>query len=249
VKICYLAEHGHPRSNNSPRRSPIAKISAYFSGVFGKSPFYNLQLHARLCIEAVEELLLLFPAANGGDWALVEKHYQHIAALENEADERKREIRGDLPRGFFLPVARADLLDLLGRQDEIANGARDVAGLVYGRHMQFPESLQDKLIEFVECTIAACEKAQKVVDELDELIQTGFRGPQARRVVTMIEAIETQEARSDQLKIELRSALFEIEQDLPAIQAIFYYQALDLVGEIADVAERVGHRVQMMLAR
>ena len=227
----------------------MAKVSAYISNVFGRSPFGDLQHHAALCVAAAKELQVLFPATNEGRWDDVEQSYDRLTALENEADLQKRNIRSNLPRGFFLPVARADLLDLLGRQDEIANTARDVAGLVLGRRMQFPTALQPKILELVNDSIETCEQVNEVVDMLDELIESGFKGMGARLVVGMIEQVEASEHKTDGLVVEIRAQLFAMERELPAVHAMFLYKVLDLIADLADVAEKVGHRVQMMLAR
>ena len=227
----------------------MAIFSAYVSKVFGRSPFSDLQAHAGLCIAAAEELLVLFPAAHQADWDKVEQSYDRLTELENQADAHKRKIRSNLPRGFFLPVARADLLDLLGRQDEIANGARDIAGLVLGRKLQFPVSLQPTILQLVERSIDTCRQTGEIIDTLDELIDTTFRGPQARRVIDMIGAVETIEHQTDQLVVQIRADLFALEDSLPPIQVMFLYRSLDRISELADVAERVAHRVQMMLAQ
>ena len=227
----------------------MAKVSAYISNVFGRSPFGDLQHHASLCVAAAKELQVLFPATNAGRWDEVEQSYDRLTNLENEADLQKRKIRSNLPRGFFLPVARADLLDLLGRQDGIANTARDVAGLVLGRRMQFPSPVQPKIIELVNGSVETCEQVSEVVDMLDELIESGFKGLGARRVVGMIEQVEASEHKTDELVVEIRAELFAMETELPAVHVMFLYRVLDLIAELADVAERVGHRVQMMLAR
>jgi len=227
----------------------MAKVGGYFSRVFGPSPFSELQAHAALCIEAVEELPELFQASNQDDWTRVEQSYDNLTRLEHKADEKKRNIRSNLPKGFFLPVARADLLELLGRQDEIANIARDVAGSVLGRKIRFPASLQPQLLELVEGCIHACRKSQEVVDSLDELIDSAFRGPQAKAVVGMIEEVEALEHLTDQMVVRIHAQLFQIEEELPPVQVMFLYKALDLIAELANGAERVAHRVQMMLAK
>jgi predicted phosphate transport protein (TIGR00153 family) len=227
----------------------MAKVSAYFSNVFGHSPFRDLQNHAALCVEAAKELRVLMPAANEARWDDVEQSYNRLSDLENQADLQKRNIRSNLPRGFFLPVARADLLDLLGRQDGIANTARDVAGLVLGRRMQFPTALQPAILELVNGSIDTCEQVKGVVDMLDELIESGFKGMGARRVIGMIEQVEAAERKTDEIVVLIRAGLFAVENELPAVHVMFLYRVLDLIAELADVAERVAHRVQMMLAR
>jgi len=227
----------------------LANVPGYFSTVFGRSPFRDLQNHAGLCILAAEKLLVLFPATFADDWTAVEATYDHLTRIENEADELKRKIRTSLPNGFFLPVARADLLDLLGRQDELANSSRDVAGMVLGRKLKFPNSLESRVLALVTGSVDTCRKSRQIIDRLDELIDTAFKGPQARIVVSMIEEVEALEQLTDQLVVEIRAELFKMEDNLPPIQAMFLYKALDLLAGLADGAEQVAHRVQLMLAR
>ena len=182
-------------------------------------------------------------------WEEVEQLYGTLTALEHKADKQKRKIRSKLPRGFFLPVARADLLDLLSRQDEIANDARDIGGLILGRRMQFPAPIQDAVEDLVAASVATCICARELVGLFDELLDTGFSGIEARKVAEMIEEVEGLEANADLLVVAIRSRLFELEDDLAPVQTVFFYRALDLIADLADGAERVAHRVQMMIAK
>jgi len=227
----------------------MAKASAYLPGIFGRSPFPTLQMHASICAEAAEVLLKLVPAANAADWDEVEVLYNALTEFEHKADNQKRQIRSKLPRGFFLPVARADLLDLLARQDEIANDARDIAGLMLGRRMQFPSPLQPAVVELVEGAVDTCVRVRELVGLFDELLDSGFGGLEARRVAAMIEEVEQLEANTDVLVVDIRAKLFEVETELAPVQAVFFYKVLDMIAELADGAERVAHRVQMMIAK
>ena len=227
----------------------MPNVAGYFSSVFGRSPFRDLQVHASLCLAATEELKTLFPAAFDGTWDQVEACYDRLAQLEHEADDVKRKIRTNLPRGLFLPVERADLLDLLGRQDELANTARDIAGRVLGRRLQFPQELRSEVTHLVEKTVDTCSTAHRIVDRLDELINTAFKGPQARLVVGLIEEVEDLEHQTDELVVSIRSSFQAIEDAYSPVQVIFLYRILDLIAELADDAEKVAHRVQLMLAK
>jgi hypothetical protein len=42
--------------------------------------------------------------------------------------------------------------------------------------------------------------------------------------------------------------LFKIEDSLEPVTVIFLYQVIELTGEIADMAERVGRRLELLLA-
>ena len=224
-------------------------MAIYFEGIFGRSPFHPVQRHMGLCHGAaalVEELLV---QSSAQEWEKVEEVQRRIVELEREADTCKRDIRLHLPRGFFLPVARADLLDLVTRQDKIANKAKDIAGLIVGRKMSFPAEMHVLLMDFARASIAACDLARDVIGQLDELIVTGFRGLEAERVEGMITALDASETRSDDAQAELRGQLHALERDLHPVDVIFLYRVIDRVGELADNAQRVGHRLEMMLAR
>ncbi len=71
-----------------------------------------------------------------------------ITKGEHDADEMKKELRNHLPKGLFMPVDRRDVLDVLLRQDIIANQGKDIAGLIVGRKMQLPAEMNAMHIHF-----------------------------------------------------------------------------------------------------
>ena len=227
----------------------MSTVGGYLSNIFGKSPFQAVQAHMTLCVEAVEMTLELLAQAAGSNWSEVERLQREISVLEARADSVKSEIRSHLPRGFLLPVARADLLDLLTRQDKLANRAEDIAGLIVGRKLQFPGKIETQAMEYADVCADAARLAIDVVRELDELLESGFSGREASHVIGMIEAVENRERESDRLQADLRKALFAIEAELPPVNVMFLYRLLELLADFADIAERVAHRIQMMLAK
>jgi predicted phosphate transport protein (TIGR00153 family) len=225
-------------------------MSNYFSGIFGTSPVEPMQAHMELCHEAMQALVALTEAAEGDDWEAAEERANAISQLEHEADNLKHTIRRGLSKqNLMLPVYREDLLNLVQAQDNIANYAKRTARLLVWRRMQFPEPLADIFKELVNRTLAATKKARKSVRELDELFETSFRGAEAERVESIIDQIDEIETETDQLERTARQTLLELENQLPPVEVMFLYQAIGLVGEIADMAERVGRRLESMLAR
>ena len=53
----------------------------------------------------------------------------------------------------------------------------------------------------------------------------------------------------DDMQISLRRKLRQIEASLNPIDVMFLYKIIEWVGELADIAERVGSRLELMLAR
>jgi len=218
------------------------------ANIFGSSPVNPLEKHVGIAYRCARQLKPFFVAAIKGDWeeALVAR--DKIEKSEHAADDLKKKIRLQLPKSLFMPVPREDLLELLLVQDKIANRTKDVSGLVVGRRLQIPEEISKQFLQFVDRNIDAAKQARKSVRELDELFTAGFRGAEVELVTGLIEELDRIETDTDEKQAALRGALFTIEKTLDPIDAIFMYQVIELTGEIADMAERVGRRLELLLS-
>jgi predicted phosphate transport protein (TIGR00153 family) len=217
--------------------------------LFGSSPITPLQQHMAKAVECANELPALIEAACANDQIKVAMQQERISLLENEADDLKHALRLHLPRSLFLPVDRRDLLEVLTTQDSVANCTKDIAGLVRGRRMHFPAAIGPRLIEFAHRSVDACRQAEKTVDELDELVHTGFRGAEVTLVENMIHELDRIEKDTDLIQVAVRAGLFELETTLPPIDVMFFYEVINAIGNLGDSAQRVGSRLQLMLAR
>jgi len=218
-------------------------------GLFGSSPISPLQQHMSKALECATELPALISAACENDQDIVAAQQERIAALESEADDLKHSLRLHLPRSLFLPVDRRDLLEVLTAQDSVANRTKDIAGLVRGRRMHFPSDMSSRLITFANRSVDACRQAETTVNELEELVQAGFRGSEVTLVEDMIQELDRIESETDTLQVGVRAALFAQEATLPPVNVMFFYKVIDSIGDLADCAQRVGSRLQLMLAR
>lgn len=218
------------------------------ANIFATSPVKPLEKHIELACRCAKLLKPFFAAVFTDDWEKASEIRDEVEALEREADDLKKEIRMSLPKSLFMPVPREDLLELLLVQDKIANRTRDVTGVVLGRKMQFPEAITDAFIDFVERNVDAAKQARKSVRELDELFTAGFRGAEAALVTNLVDELDQIETETDARQAALRASLFEIESTLSPIDAIFMYQVIEKTGEIADMAERVGRRLELLLS-
>lgn len=224
-------------------------ISNPFTSLFAKSPIRPLQEHMSVVSQCTRELAVFLKAAMADDWQQAEAAYDGICELENRADDLKRELRLHMPRGLFMPVSRSDVLELLTVQDHIANRARDIAGLMLGRQMSIPGALQEDMAAFVEAAIGVASQALKAINELDELLETGFMGREVDFVEELIRQLDAKEKVADSIERNIRRKLFSIERDLPPVEVIFLYNIIEKTGSLADRAQRVGGRLQILVAR
>jgi uncharacterized protein len=221
----------------------------YFSKIFGDSPVTPLQNHIDKVVSCVEQLVPYFEAVYANNWDRAAEVQQTVVKLENEADNIKNELRMHLPSSLFMPVDRRDVLEVLDLQDHIANKAKDISGLILGRKMSIPETLHEVYMKFLTRCIDATRQAQIAINELDELVVTGFRGDEAIRVKAMIEELHVIEDDTDNIQIGLRAQLYAIESELPPVDVMFIYEIIKWTGDLADTAQSTGNRLQLMLAK
>jgi predicted phosphate transport protein (TIGR00153 family) len=215
--------------------------------LFGKSPIAPMQRHMRAAVACAREVPALLEAMEQGDAAAIAERRREIDRLEHEADEIKNEIRNHLPKRLFMPVERRDMLEILDSQDSIADTAQDIAGLADQRAMKVPASMREPLRALVQRVVAACEHAGRVIDELDELLETGFRGREVGRVEEMIDELSRIESDTDELAEQIVRKIFAAEQEL-GVGTVFWYQMVGWIGDLADYAERVGNRLRLLIA-
>lgn len=219
------------------------------SSMFAGSPVRPLQEHMDKVQACVSELVPFFKSVIAKDYDEMAKLQKKIHMLETEADTLKHDLRLNLPNSLFMPMPREEILEIVTMQDKIANKAKDIAGVVTGRKMEFPQPITELFIAFVERSVEASAQAQTAINELDELVETGFRGVEVTRVKEMIAKLNKVEHETDKLEMQIRHVLFAIEKEYPPIDVMFIYNIIDWTGELADIAQRVGSRLQLLLAR
>ena len=217
--------------------------------MFGPSPIRPIEQHMHKTYLCAKQLYPFFEAVLQHDWPTAEAIKEKIVAIEKEADLIKRDLRLHLPTGLFLPVARSDILELLSAQDRIANKAEDIAGLIIGRKLVIPEALSTLLLPFLARCLDAAKQACKAINELDELLETGFRGSEVNVVEEMIVTLDEIEQDSDEKLADFRHRIFELEKDLTAVEVVFLYKLVQWIGDLADHAQTVGSRLQILIAR
>jgi predicted phosphate transport protein (TIGR00153 family) len=199
--------------------------------------------------ECCERIVPLFEALRDGNSEQILAIKEEIFSLEQEADDVKNQIRSRLPKFLLMPVDRRDLLDLLNAQDSIADTAQDIAGLLVLRKMTVPDVLKEPLMPYVKRTVDAVRQCALVIGELDELVETGFRGRVGDRVEEMVTELGAIEAETDDLGMAMTELLFKHEDEMKPLSVVFWYELIQTIGDLADYAEDVGDRLRLLIAR
>ena len=202
-----------------------------------------------LSYQCVTVLGSFLDAVNNEDWDQAAVCQQQIKQLENDADNQKRAIRKGLTSNLLMPFSRADAISLLTMQDKLANKAKDVAGIMLGRQMSIPEPISKQFREHYQACSDTAKAAKRAIDELDDLLETGFATREFKLIMGFVEELDALEEGCDEIEIKLRKSLLDIEDQLSPVNVVFLYRVIQLIGEIADIAERIGNRLIVLVSK
>ena len=215
--------------------------------LFGRSPFVPLQLHLDKVADCVEATFSLLERIREGEDPNVEETAREISKLEHKADLVKNDIRNNLPRGLFLAIDRGQLLEILGLQDSIADKAEDIGILMSLRSAKMLDSLVQPFGEYIKENKDAFHKARDVMRELDALIESGFGGVEATRVVEMVDGVAEAEHNCDIMQRKLMKLVLDHEDELSVGHFFVWQRLLHEIAGISNYSEKLANRVRMLL--
>ena len=217
--------------------------------LFGRSPFGPLQAHMDGVAECVAMAGEALAAMQRGDHAEVERLAPEVSKCEHEADLVKNDIRNHLPRSLFLPVDRANLLEILSIQDNLADKAEDIAILLTFKALTVPEALRARFAAFLEKNIAAFEAVRRIVHQLDELLESSFGGAEAEKVKAMVEQVALLEHEADLVQRELVKLLYANEDQMTYGTFDLWMKLISEIADLSNYSEKLAYRVRMTLER
>lgn len=217
--------------------------------LFGHSPFKPLQEHMRVVVHCADMVPGLFEALCADDGQKIREKRDEIFSLENKADGIKNELRSHLPKTIFMPVDRRDLLEILDLQDSIADTAQDIAGALIVRRPKVLDSIRGPLMDLTHRCLDACHQMANIMEQLDELVETGFRGPESEVVLAKIDELNRIETDTDHKAIDLLTELFAHENEIDPVSLMIWHRLIRWVGDLANYSEKVGNRLRLLIAR
>ncbi|HEY4832025.1 MAG TPA: DUF47 family protein, partial [Waddliaceae bacterium] len=163
------------------------------------------------------------------------------------ADLTKNNIRNHLPKSLFLAIDRAQLLEILGLQDSIADKAEDVAVLTTIKPIEILEPFSQDLRLFLTKSIETFNGARKIVKELQELLESSFGGIEAEKVRSMVDDVAFKEHEVDLIQRNLLKSMFAIEEQMSYSTFYLWQKIFQALGSISNLSENLAYRVRMTL--
>lgn len=215
--------------------------------LFGRSPFVPLQTHMSKVADCVAKVRDVFESCKAGDRKAVESLAATISKLEHNADQVKNDIRNHLPKGMFLPVDRGNLLEILSLQDDIADKAENIAVLLTLKELPMVEGFREHFKAFLNKNLESFEVAHLVIQQLDELLESGFGGAEAQKVKTLVDDVALKEHEADVIQRQLLKELYAHEDELTFGSFHLWTRVFREVAQLSNLSEKLANRVRMTL--
>ncbi len=187
-------------------------------------------------LDAVSEGVLVFKAGvddyvSGRSERFAER-YAEVHALENKADDLRRDIEQNLYAHSLIPESRGDVLGLLETMDDVIDTAKNTLALFLVERPVIPPEQADT---WIELAVTATHTAEAVV----LAARAFFRDPTT--VKDHLHKVYFHEKEGDRLALELGKRIFASDLELAAkIHLRSFATQIDMVSDAAeDVADRI----------
>ncbi len=215
--------------------------------IFGSSPFDPFQIHmdkVSACVEKGKETLNKFYKE---DFDSLEEQLTQVSHLEHEADIAKIEIRTSLPNSIFLPISRADLLEILSLQDNLADTVENMAVVISLKPLKIIQDFLPELQKFANKNFEAFDQVRLIIYELSQLARSSFGGMEAQKVKLMIDNIAFIEHEADILQRKILKKIFNHEGNISARDFHIWMRLLQGIGSLSDISDKLAHRILISL--
>ena len=216
--------------------------------LFGESPFLHMVDHVRKIHQCVKLIRPVAEAIVAGETEKLRALQDDMSRTEYEADQLKDEIRQHLPRRFFLPVNRDDILGFVRQLDRMADDAEDFAVVSTFRRLDIPADLKPDFMALVDKVVQVSEMLLDVAEDLAQLQKESFEGPEAERVLAKIQQVCHMEWESDKLSRRCARHYYSAA-GMDAVTIILLEKLCKALTGIADHAENVGKNLRLMIIR
>lgn len=225
------------------QEAPMGK----FFEMFRRSPFEPLREHMTAVMDCVRLVQPMFQAVRDGHGDKLESLSKQVFKSEHEADIIKDDIRQTIPKTFYLPVYRGDLLGFLKLQDDMADIAEDLAVLLTMKHIELPRAITDMAMGYVNTVDRVCEQSHDLTGRFKEVIEHGLPEDQVEKALETVKEVEKAEWESDREQYKLSQALFALEHEISPIDIMLWFKIFGELGALANAAESLADRIRRML--
>jgi len=200
--------------------------------------------HAKSVEKTVEHMLTAVTVASQGKDA--SKHIEATIAAELDADNIKNNLRNHIGTGVRIAIGRDTFLQMLSRQDRIADYAQNVAEQISFRELMVDDQARENLKAMAESVHKTILKYSETVDQLNILAQSGFAPMQMVVLRELIMQVNILENDTDGFENKAAAYVFSEGDDKP-LAAMHMYRILQRLDDVANAAEKAANAFLLIM--
>ncbi|NHI91262.1 MAG: DUF47 family protein [Candidatus Lokiarchaeota archaeon] len=196
--------------------------------------------HAKKVYDTINEFKNVIVSIKNKKFDKVRLGVKRIDDIEHECDDIRRDILIELSKGELSPSIREDLAHLVKRLDDIANHANAASRrLILIDNLEVLLPVSDKLVEMMEITILAVEKARLLVDELLK--------EDSQLIIEMVNEVGVLEHKVDNINYVIKRDLQKIDyKNISPFTATLVHEMVNRMESISDSAEDVADLIRLL---
>ena len=211
---------------------------------FKPTPFEMFHNHAKAVEKTVDCMLLaVTTAAEGGD---ASEHITATIEAELEADNIKNELREEIRIGVRITIGHENFMQMIGRQDRIADYAQNVAEQLSFRPLFENDEARKKLVEMGEMVSTTVAKYEETVEQMKNLSHSGFSRKEKAILFELIKEVNLLEHQADLVEMDAASIVFR-QGDDDALAAMHMYRVLQRLDDVANACEKAANAFLVFL--
>ena len=216
--------------------------------LFGSSPFAQIQLHMKQVGRCIEKMTEALEALQRGEFEKLENLAAEVSHREHAADQIKQDIRNRLVKRFFMPVDRSDVLDIVSMQDGLADTAEDLCVVLTMKKVPILDECRDDFAELIQHNLEAFDVVSQIVLQLDELIESGFGGPEGEKIRSMAQDVAFAEHQADMVQASLLKKLYANDTRFTVGEFHLWMRITRILSRISNTSENLANRILKTLS-
>ena len=217
-----------------------------FESRIGPSVFKSFYEHAEKVFETVENMNASVKSACDGK--NIEEYITATSKSELEADEIKSEIRDVLRGSVRLAVDKLVFLELVSRQDRIADYAENVTEILSFRKLYENKEAQKLVLQLADSVTATVEEYRKTVERFEYLLESAFSNKEKDIMHKHIGKVNDLEHEADLIEAKAASYVFTNGDDQP-LAAAHMYRLIQRLDDVANAAETAANSLLPIISK
>ncbi|MDP6864315.1 MAG: DUF47 family protein [Candidatus Poseidoniaceae archaeon] len=215
-----------------------APVDVTIAEVTKPKPFEMFHLHAKAVERTVDCMLDAVKAAAAGKDA--SDYITATIAAELEADNIKNDLREEIGTGVRITIGRDNFMQMIARQDRIADYAQNVAEQLSFRTLFDNSEARTQLAAMGEAVAKTVARYEDTVEQLKNLSHSGFARKEMVILMELIKEVNYLEHEADVVERKAAAIVFS-QGDDSALAAMHMYRVLQRLDDVANACEKAAN--------